>query len=79
VKFWNSKKRKNNGLEGKKGSSAGTLGRVQNQVKSKDCQDRMGHARRGSCRQWCIDEIYALSLPITVVGSKETTAKVRRF
>jgi hypothetical protein len=50
VKFLNSKKRKNNGLERKKGSSAGTLGRVQNQVKSIDCKDRMGHARRGSCR-----------------------------
>jgi hypothetical protein len=27
----------------------------------------MGHARRGSCTGFCIDEIHALSSPITVV------------
>jgi hypothetical protein len=31
----------------------------------------MGHARRGSCRGCCIDEIHALRLPITVGGALE--------
>jgi hypothetical protein len=39
------------------------------------CKDSMGHARRGSCKGSWIDEIHALSSPITVVGAYQSAAK----
>jgi hypothetical protein len=53
----------------KKGSRDKTLDRAQDQVEYMGYEDRMRHARRGSCRGDCIGEIHALSPPITVVSA----------
>ena len=44
------------------------MNRVQDQVENIGCKGSMGHARHGNCKGGWIDEIHALSSPITVVG-----------
>jgi hypothetical protein len=69
LKIRTSIKKKDKVWKLKMGSSGVTLDMVEDLVNKIIFKGGMGHARRGSCRGCCIDEIHALSSLITVEGA----------